>query len=149
MWAKIITIKRSKDLNHFSLCALNLFNTRVSQFELNYWNYWDAPVVSGSLEQHIGGSGVRYQFVPLSRNHVWAPSWALSIVITFPSNCWGCLERWSVKVKKNSPRACLRITVLCSNPLRSLLLFLNTRAYQFKLPLRNVSNQSEVNPKPA
>ncbi len=38
MWAKNITIKRTKDLNYFSLCALNLFNTRVSQFELNYWN---------------------------------------------------------------------------------------------------------------
>ncbi len=53
MWAKIITIKRTKDLNYFSLCALNLFNTGVSQFELNYWNKWtfhdiliylDAPV---------------------------------------------------------------------------------------------------------
>ncbi len=52
MWPKIITIKRTKDLNYFSLCALNLFNTRVSQFELNYWNKWtftrhsnwDAPV---------------------------------------------------------------------------------------------------------
>ncbi len=53
MWAKIITIKRTKDLNYFSLCALNLFNTRVSQFDLNYWNkwafhdiliYWDKPV---------------------------------------------------------------------------------------------------------
>ncbi len=32
MCAKII-IKRTKDLNYFSLCALNLFNTRVSQFE--------------------------------------------------------------------------------------------------------------------
>ncbi len=32
----IITIKRTKDLNYFSLCALHLFNTRVSQFELNY-----------------------------------------------------------------------------------------------------------------
>ncbi len=38
IWAAIITIKRTKDLNYFSLCALNLFNTRVSQFELNYWN---------------------------------------------------------------------------------------------------------------
>ncbi len=38
MWAKIISIKRTKDLNYFSLCALNLFNTRISQFELNYWN---------------------------------------------------------------------------------------------------------------
>ncbi len=40
MWAKIITIKRTKDLKYFSLYALNLFNTRVSQFELNYWNKW-------------------------------------------------------------------------------------------------------------
>ncbi len=37
---KSITIKRTKYLNYFSLCALNLFNTRVSQFELNYWNKW-------------------------------------------------------------------------------------------------------------
>ncbi len=34
--AKIITINRTKDLNYFSLCALNLFNIRVSQFKLNY-----------------------------------------------------------------------------------------------------------------
>ncbi len=27
--------KRTKDLNYFSLCVFNLFNTRVSQFELN------------------------------------------------------------------------------------------------------------------
>ncbi len=33
---KTLSIKRTKDLNYFSLCALNLFNTRVSQFELNY-----------------------------------------------------------------------------------------------------------------
>ncbi len=61
--SKIITIKRTKDLNYFSLCAFNVFNTRVSQFELYYWNkwhklfheinklfhdilmYWDAPVL--------------------------------------------------------------------------------------------------------
>ncbi len=43
MWAKIITIKRTKDLNYFSLCALNLFNTRVSQFQLNYWNKLTFP----------------------------------------------------------------------------------------------------------
>ncbi len=35
-------IKITKDLN-FSLCALHLFNTRVSQFELNYWNKWTFP----------------------------------------------------------------------------------------------------------
>ncbi len=43
MWAKILTIKITKDLNYFSLCALNLFNTWVSQFELNYWNKWTFP----------------------------------------------------------------------------------------------------------
>ncbi len=45
----IITIKRTKDLNYFSLCALNLFNTRVSQFELNYWNKWTFPRHSNLL----------------------------------------------------------------------------------------------------
>ncbi len=49
MLAKIITIKRSKDLNYFSLCALNLFNTQVSQFELNYWNKWTFPRHSNLL----------------------------------------------------------------------------------------------------
>ncbi len=49
MWAKIITIKRTKDLNYFSLCALNVFNTRVSQFELNYWNKWTFPRHSNLL----------------------------------------------------------------------------------------------------
>ncbi len=49
MWAKIITINRTKDLNYFSLCALNLFNTQVSQFELNYWNRWTFPQHSNLL----------------------------------------------------------------------------------------------------
>ncbi len=49
MWAKIITIKRTKDLNYFSLCALHLFNTQVSQFELNYWNKWTFPRHSNLL----------------------------------------------------------------------------------------------------
>ncbi len=49
MWAKIITIKRTKDLNYFSLCALNLFNTRVSQFEMNYWNKLTFPQHSNLL----------------------------------------------------------------------------------------------------
>ncbi len=53
MWAKIITIKRSKDLNYFNLCALNLFNTQVHNLswitEINeifhdILIYWDAPV---------------------------------------------------------------------------------------------------------
>ncbi len=41
--AKIMKIKRTKDLNCLSQCALNLFNTQVSQFELNYWNKWTFP----------------------------------------------------------------------------------------------------------
>ncbi len=49
MWAKIITIKRTKDLNYFSLCAFNLFNTRVSQFDLNYWNKLTFPQHSNLL----------------------------------------------------------------------------------------------------
>ncbi len=49
MWAKIITIKRSKDLNYFSLGAFNLFYTRVSQFELNYWNKLTFPQHSNLL----------------------------------------------------------------------------------------------------
>ncbi len=49
MWAKIITIKRTKDLKYFSLFALNLFNTQVSQFELNYWNKWTFPQHSNLL----------------------------------------------------------------------------------------------------
>ncbi len=34
MWDKIITIKRTKDLNYFSLCALNLFNTQFIEMHL-------------------------------------------------------------------------------------------------------------------
>ncbi len=49
MWVKIITIKITKDLNYFSLYALNLFNTQISQFELNYWNKWTFPRHSNLL----------------------------------------------------------------------------------------------------
>ncbi len=63
MWAKIITIKRTKDLNYFSLCAINLFNTQGLPFELNYeinelfhdiLIYWDATVYT------------KYQIIPYS-----------------------------------------------------------------------------------
>ncbi len=33
----------------FSLCVLNLFKQRVSQFELNYWNKWTFPRCSNLL----------------------------------------------------------------------------------------------------
>ncbi len=45
-------LKKNKDLNYFSLCALNLFNTRVSQFKLNYWNKWTFPRHSNLLRCH-------------------------------------------------------------------------------------------------
>ncbi len=52
MWAKIITIKRTKDLNYFSLCALNLiqkFNnlswiTEINELFHDILIYRDAPV---------------------------------------------------------------------------------------------------------
>ncbi len=37
------------EFHRFSLCALNLFDTRVSQFELNYWNKWTFPRHSNLL----------------------------------------------------------------------------------------------------
>ncbi len=49
MGVKIITIKKTKDLNYFSLCSVNLFNTQVSQFELNSWNKWTFPRHSNLL----------------------------------------------------------------------------------------------------
>ncbi len=44
-----VTIKRTKDLNYFSLCALDLFNKRVSQLQLNYWNKLTFPWHSNLL----------------------------------------------------------------------------------------------------
>ncbi len=49
MRAKIIIKKKKKDLNYFSLCALDLFNTQVSQFELNYVNKLTFPQHSNLL----------------------------------------------------------------------------------------------------
>ncbi len=68
MWAKIITFKRTEDINYFSLCALNLFNTRVSQFELNYWNKWTFPRHSNLfrctciLENHFASLRKRWEW---------------------------------------------------------------------------------------
>ncbi len=109
MWAKIITIKRTKDLNYFSLCAFNLFNTQVSQFELNYWNKWTFTRHSNLLRSLLGrvilyygffrtensklGPGglvsCRVQLQPLSNTPETAN---LSIVETFRQVCWGKLE---------------------------------------------------------
>ncbi len=40
LYPSMLTESWVEDLNYFSLCALNIFNTWVSQFELNYWNKW-------------------------------------------------------------------------------------------------------------
>ncbi len=84
MWAKIITIKRTKELNYFSLCALNLFNTRVSQFELNYWNKWTFPRHSNLLRctctHTLTGNFIRYTLLvpgwtPLCLQNCLNSSW--------------------------------------------------------------------------
>ncbi len=63
---------KTKDLNYFSPCALIWFNTRVSQFELNYWNKWTFPRHSALL------SCTCMLFVHLqSRGH---QSWTVGVV---------------------------------------------------------------------
>ncbi len=62
MWAEIITIKITKDLNYFSLCAFNLFNTQVSQFELNSWNKWTFPSYSNLLRCTCISHNIRENF---------------------------------------------------------------------------------------
>ncbi len=52
MWAKIIAIKRTKDLNYFSLCVLNLIQefhnlswiTEINELFHNILIYWDAAI---------------------------------------------------------------------------------------------------------
>ncbi len=80
MWAKILTIKRTKDLNYFSLCAFNLFNTRVSQFELNYWNKWTFPQHSNLLRCTCvcQGSRVRHNFSRVRLTKIWGRAGATS-----------------------------------------------------------------------
>ncbi len=58
MWAKIITIKITKDLNYVSLCALNLLKhefhnlswiTEINELFHDILIYWDAPVHTSCL----------------------------------------------------------------------------------------------------
>ncbi len=60
MWAKITTIKRTKDLNYFSLCALNLFIhefhnlswiTEINELFHDIIIYWEPP--ASVLRRHI------------------------------------------------------------------------------------------------
>ncbi len=78
MWAKIITIKRTKDLNYFSLCAFHLFNTRVSQFEFNYWNKWTFPRHSNLLRCTCIYIYIKYENM---WNYICISSLCLSIYI--------------------------------------------------------------------
>ncbi len=63
MWAKIITIKRTKDLNYFSLCAFiylihKFYNlswiTEINELFHDILIYWDAPVYISAVKQLIG-----------------------------------------------------------------------------------------------
>ncbi len=88
MRAKIITINRTKYLNHFSLCALNLFNTRVSQFELNYWNKLTFPRHSNLLRCTcssflIGWNSQKNRDIFTSRHLGWNLALS-SLKLTFP-----------------------------------------------------------------
>ncbi len=68
MWAKIIKIKRTKDLNYSSLCAFNLIHefhnvswiTEINEFSHDILIYWDAPIyiyVNNTLMQiHFNGT---------------------------------------------------------------------------------------------
>ncbi len=82
MWAKIITIKRTKDLNYFSLCALNLFNTWISQFELNYWNKWTLPRHSNLLRCTC----ITIQFICIILSILMYLIWLLYIFYTIYTN---------------------------------------------------------------
>ncbi len=64
----ILTIKRTKDLNYFSLCALNWFNTRVSQFELNYWNKFIFPRHSNLMRCTWNTTTTIYFLTPSTSN---------------------------------------------------------------------------------
>ncbi len=97
MWAKIITIKRTKDLNYFSLCALNLFNTQVSQFELNYWNKWTFPRYSNLLRCtcKFRCSKIFHDLSKLFQNNSF---WELSLLFELSQQAQGVniMQWWSV-----------------------------------------------------
>ncbi len=103
MWAKIITIKITKDLNYFSLCALNLFNTRVSQFELNYWNKWlfhDILII----EMHLYIS--KLTFPTLSTEMINTRSWISSSASVELPSC-----RLQFQTCSNTPACNCKVTM--------------------------------------
>ncbi len=86
---KSITTKRTKDLNYFSLCALNSCNTQVSQFELNYWNKWTFP-------QHSNLLSCTCISIPCSRAVLPVGCWAVAADVrgsAWPGRSW-CFVPW-------------------------------------------------------
>ncbi len=55
MWAKIITIKRTKDLNYLSLCANLSWITEINEPFHNILIYWDGPVLIYSSKNTQAG----------------------------------------------------------------------------------------------
>ncbi len=76
-----LTIKRTKDLNYFSLCAFNLFYTRASQLQLNYWNKWTFPWHSNWL-----------RCTCIDTSHSCIRTWWRHLFIMFRTIC-ECLHR--------------------------------------------------------
>ncbi len=87
MWAKIITIKGTKDLNYFSLCALNLFNTQVSQFELNYWNKWTFPQHSNLLRSSCITYCICKWYIPSCDWKIHTKDLSLSVGMSSDCSC--------------------------------------------------------------
>ncbi len=79
-WGKIITIKITNDLNYFSLCALNLFNTRLSQFELIYWNKLTFPRRSNLLRCTCTIGAAQWYVAHVLTNHT---DWNYSLLCHF------------------------------------------------------------------
>ncbi len=120
MWAKIITIKRTKELNYFSLCALNLFNTRFSQFELNYWNKWTFPWHSNLLRctctHTLTGNFIRYTLLVSG----WTPfafRTALILRGIDSTSCWKHSSEILVYIDMIASRSCCRF-VGCTSMMR-------------------------------
>ncbi len=112
--------------NYFSLCALNLFNTRFSQFELNYWNKWTFPRHSNLLRCTCvffrGWIEIKYCHTTLNTsecdvyvinieksmekhvsdhsNHIW--KWSPPYMVTNRA----CERSWAVRISAPRSRGC-------------------------------------------
>ncbi len=107
MWAKIITIKRFKDVNYFSLCAFNWFNT-VHEFHNLSWIteinelfhyiliYRDAPVYICSIciyKYTLTGHFIRYTLLVPG----WIPFCLQNCLNSLWQELWKIPQRfWSI-----------------------------------------------------